>query len=458
MYHYSSPPGGWSATYDYVPQHFPYYTAHYAPPPQTPPRPKRHAYRASYSAAKDGAPWYPSPPPGYQAWQNYYEGVPDYASPPRKHEHVSATFGGRARGPRTRGTPDWRWQQPLAGDVDGDEDGYEDDEVVEQDGPFVFRFSRRSHTRPASYYADAVVDDAFDSSSSDDGDDRGFLDPPRASRRNEQQQHHYFAAPRHFNPSSSSRRHEPSSSSRRMPRKPRPTADQCFCYNQVPLSKEADSPRRSRARRASTSARVSPKPKPSASTKSPPKATEEDAVRAGIPSGYSIKNWDPTEAPILLLGSAFDANSLGKWIYDWTIFHYGAMAPMADVAGELWLLLIRLAGKVKRADECASLIRAPESREMVEDFLESGDRLWVRFKKLLKACEHFMWKTARRDGSTTARGSVTMGRNAGCEFVDSIFGRDRELEDTEKLMNSIRLWDMRFDANCDDILKRSPAA
>ena len=51
-------------------------------------------------------------------------------------------------------------------------------------------------------------------------------------------------------------------------------------------------------------------------------------------------------------------------------------------------------------------------------------------------------------------GGVSIGKNAGTEFVDSIFGRDRELENTEKLMNSIRLWNMRFDANCEDILRR----
>lgn len=43
-------------------------------------------------------------------------------------------------------------------------------------------------------------------------------------------------------------------------------------------------------------------------------ATEADATKHRIPKGYSLKNWDPTEEPILLLGSVFDANSLGKWI------------------------------------------------------------------------------------------------------------------------------------------------
>ena len=47
-------------------------------------------------------------------------------------------------------------------------------------------------------------------------------------------------------------------------------------------------------------------------TKGTHKANEEDARRASIPIGYCLKNWDPTEEPIMLLGSVFDANSIGK--------------------------------------------------------------------------------------------------------------------------------------------------
>ena len=193
---------------------------------------------------------------------------------------------------------------------------------------------------------------------------------------------------------------------------------------------------------------------------SPPRATEEDARRAGIPAGYSYKNWDPTETPILLLGSVFDANSLGKWIYDWTVFHHGSATPLSEVAGELWLLLIQLAGKVKRAEACMSKIRKQSDRELVEDFLESGERLWVRFEKLLKVCEDYMWRVARKQSGSDGKRSmknVTMGKNSGCAFVDAIFGRDRELEKTEKLMTGMRLWSMRFDANCESILRRPSA-
>jgi hypothetical protein len=181
-----------------------------------------------------------------------------------------------------------------------------------------------------------------------------------------------------------------------------------------------------------------------------PKATEEDARKHRIPPGYSLKNWDPSEEPILLLGSVFDANSLGKWIYDWTVYHHGPATPIADMAGELWLLLIQLAGKVKRAEECMPRIRKEENREMVEDFIESGERLTDKLKRLLKACEAPMLKAGKKSSKDPSQ----LGKNAGTEFVDSIFGRDRQLEATEKFMSSIRLWNLRFDANCEDILRR----
>jgi hypothetical protein len=228
-----------------------------------------------------------------------------------------------------------------------------------------------------------------------------------------------------------------------------------YCHDQVPIYDPE--PKTSRPRRASHSARG---PQPTAAPKRPApkaaaKATEEDARRAKIPAGYSYKNWDPTEEPIMLLGSVFDANSLGKWIYDWTVFHYGPATPIAEMAGELWLLLIQLAGKVKRAEEIMDKIRRQENAEMVEDFLQSGERLWIRFAKLLKVCEDYMWKAAKKESGE--KKPISMGKNSGREFVESIFGRDRELEKTEKLMTGMRLWSMRFDANCEDIL-RHPSA
>ncbi|OKL57678.1 hypothetical protein UA08_07198 [Talaromyces atroroseus] len=397
MYHHSSPPRGWPA-YDYTtsPPASPYYQSFYASPhanasPRNPAR--RHSRKASYASPRESG-W-------YSAYAHYHDPVPEYASSRNininntsssnnKHDNVSASFGHNKRKHRAS-MPD-----PGFG--------------------FGYDYIRPSRMPKRPIIID-VVDDADD-------------EPAYICR-------------------------EPKSVRFQRPYSYRKTDPHSFASAQVPPPIYEEDVKRSRARRASTSTRTTP-PKPKVSVpppKSPRKATEAEAAEAGIPSGYSIKNWDPTEAPIMLLGSVFDANSLGKWIYDWTVYYHGASTPMADVAGELWLLLIKLAGKVKRADECIDRVRRPESRELLEDFLDSGDRLWTRFKVLLKDCEHFMWKAAKRESGRGA--PVSMGRNAGCEFVESIFGRDRKLQDTEKLMNSIRLWDMRFDANCESILRPS---
>ncbi|KAL1303422.1 hypothetical protein AAFC00_006812 [Neodothiora populina] len=238
-------------------------------------------------------------------------------------------------------------------------------------------------------------------------------------------------------------------------------ADYYSYCDQIPSQTKAEdyaTHHTSRPRRASYTAKPqTTTPRPRANTghskppPTPPKATDEDRRKAGIPAGFNLKNWDPTEEPILLLGSVFDANSLGKWIYDWTVAWYGPNTPMSEIAGDLWLLLIQLAGKIKRAESVLPKIRHKDDRELIGDYLDSGERLWQRFNKLLKICESFMLKAASRDSRTGK--PLQMGQNSGCEFVDTIFGRDRELERTEKLMAGIRLWSMRFDANCEEVLR-----
>ncbi|PSR99125.1 hypothetical protein BD289DRAFT_57198 [Coniella lustricola] len=177
------------------------------------------------------------------------------------------------------------------------------------------------------------------------------------------------------------------------------------------------------------------------------KATEADAKKWGIPKGYALKNWDPTEEPILLLGSVFDANSLGKWIYDWTVYSRGSSTAFSDMAGALWLLLIELSHKIKRGKETVPLIRARENVEMIEDFIESGQRITDRLKKLLKLCEKPML-TAASSGKNDAQ----LGQRSGIEFVETLFGRDRELERTEAFMQSVRVFNLRFEANCEEII------
>lgn len=196
--------------------------------------------------------------------------------------------------------------------------------------------------------------------------------------------------------------------------------------------------------------------KPRAAPKRPRVATHADVRRWDLPAyceKYSLKNWDPEEEPLTLLGSVFDANALGKWIFDWTVFHHGAGSPMADEAGNLWLLLIELTSKRKRAEAALPRIRRRKRRETVREMLDESDELWQRLDALLAKCEHYMWKHAKRQNPASK--TTTFGSNSGCEFVDSIFGRDRELETTQKLTNDITWWTREFNEYAEEIVSEA---
>ena len=75
-------------------------------------------------------------------------------------------------------------------------------------------------------------------------------------------------------------------------------------------------------------------------TKGPSESTKY--INMDIRAGYSLRNWDPAEKPLLLVGSVFDANLLGKWIYDWT------PSTLKELAGDLSYHCVRqmLNGKI----------------------------------------------------------------------------------------------------------------
>lgn len=229
-----------------------------------------------------------------------------------------------------------------------------------------------------------------------------------------------------------------------------------------------------------------------------PMATEVDAEEHKIPAGYSLKKWDPREEPILLLGSVFDANSLGKWIYDWSVYAHKPSTPISDMAGDFWLLLIQLADRLKRAEEKIEWIESKDSKELLEEYIEAGERFWARLRSLLKKCEAPMLRaykfdeedpknTVKQKGNTdetnnessqeaksksdglnesgetlpssqggtieeTGKTKQDVEKNVGVAFIETIFGKGGELKRTERLMLNMRLYNLRFDANCEEIL------
>lgn len=190
---------------------------------------------------------------------------------------------------------------------------------------------------------------------------------------------------------------------------------------------------------------------------------QDRARAAGIPEGYDLHNWDMNEEPIMLLGSVFDMNSLGKWTYDWAVYNYRSNTLLCKTAGELWILLIQFMGRMEQAEGWIPAITKEYGKEtpgsttgtvrakyesLLKTFSSSGHRLWARFNELIQDCENYMWNAAERE---IASGEpVRMGDDSALEFLDTIFGRERSLERTEKLMMAMRLWILRFDANCDD--------
>ncbi|TLS23443.1 uncharacterized protein PpBr36_05786 [Pyricularia pennisetigena] len=214
---------------------------------------------------------------------------------------------------------------------------------------------------------------------------------------------------------------------------------------QITAPGHSSNPKISSSRQHEPSYPLPPAPPPEQKHRS---ATQKDAKKHQIPEGYSLSHWDPLETPIILAGSVFDANSLGKWIYDWVAHvHSGPEGrEMIGIAGELWLLLIQISGKIKRADEVMQDIRTLENREMVDDFIESGERLIDKLRRLLQRCEGPML-------SSSKTGKSKLGTTAGVKFVHTLLGREYELANTEKFMTSVRLWNLRFDANCEDIVE-----
>lgn len=174
------------------------------------------------------------------------------------------------------------------------------------------------------------------------------------------------------------------------------------------------------------------------------KATEADARQHAIPSGFCLDKWDPDEEPIVLLGSVFDANSLGEWIYQWTVYTYGPATPALELASILWTLITQIASKFKRAEMALPSVRKVDDKETLEDFLDSGDRLMMKLRRLLKACELSISKAFDKNDQRQARVST------GVEFAKTLFGEHRELDGLEIFLYSAALWNLRFEVNCSE--------
>lgn len=151
-------------------------------------------------------------------------------------------------------------------------------------------------------------------------------------------------------------------------------------------------------------------------------------------SGYCVKHWDPAEEPLFVGGSVFDAYSLGKWIYDWTVCVYGVHSVFCDIVGDFWLLLIQLAGRLKWCKLGEVKVKTQLQRQLVWRLVVAGESLWEGVCVLLDICGKAMLSV---DTDVS-----------GVEFVECFLGRDRELVIFEELMAGMRNWNFNFSSLC----------
>ncbi|KAI1339948.1 hypothetical protein F5Y15DRAFT_380969 [Xylariaceae sp. FL0016] len=172
---------------------------------------------------------------------------------------------------------------------------------------------------------------------------------------------------------------------------------------------------------------------------STPAATDSDRRRYRIPSSCSMESWDPSEESTVLLGSVFDLISLAKWIYDWTIYHHGPTTRMSNLAAELLHSITDVLHNIRRIGKRFSHVRRREDKEMLEDFMQSGERLTDGLKHILKRC------------GVKATKQQSPNKSTPIAVIEALFGPENSR--TASFVESARSWTQRFSVNCEEIVE-----
>lgn len=155
----------------------------------------------------------------------------------------------------------------------------------------------------------------------------------------------------------------------------------------------------------------------------------------------------------MLLRAAFDADSLGKWIFDWAVKIYGTQNLVRDVAADLWLELIRFYGEIKTSEEFvhrnegATDAKSRDAVNLLQSFLYDAESLLKELERLIEQCEEPMREAKRR-------GKRHVGKESARAFMEILLGRDELLEETEKFIQGMRYRMFKLDKNWAKVMKR----
>lgn len=184
-------------------------------------------------------------------------------------------------------------------------------------------------------------------------------------------------------------------------------------------------------------------------------ATRKDAMRHRIPPYYDLRQGDPDEEPFTVVGSAFDAYSLGDWIYGWSVHAYGKHAPETQASHHLWNLIIRVADKFRSSRNFVAHsvgienMKQGENVDMVREFIEAGECLMERFHEHLKRCERYVNESGNKDTGFISSDECV-------RLVKALFSSQRIFENGASLTQSMRLWNHRWGVNCAEVVGAEP--
>lgn len=166
-----------------------------------------------------------------------------------------------------------------------------------------------------------------------------------------------------------------------------------------------------------------------------------EQIRYRVPKGYSVRHWDSSEKPIVVGATVFDSNSFGKWMFDWSVRLFGSASRAADVAGELWLGLIRLSGKLFALEAVRSCGR-DESRVRGD-----GVALWDYIVSLIGSCQDATDRCIRRDKRFWDSEAVAS------HFVRQFFRVRGRMDAVVQFLRMLERWEMRFVDVCGSYIR-----
>lgn len=128
-----------------------------------------------------------------------------------------------------------------------------------------------------------------------------------------------------------------------------------------------------------------------------------------------------------VLGRVFDADSLGKWIFDNSCVVYGRSVPLTDIAGDFWLMSLRLSAKTSALGRASDL----NMDQHMADLFRSGITVWESYTRHVRMCSEMV--------------GTDFSADAGELFVKAFLEVGQYLSQTERVLHEMHQWDRSFE-------------